>query len=94
VSEQLDGINLGDEVYVGIFVVFAHPAVLEKAVGFGNVRIVVPAKAGVYTLQDYIGSDIEVLDIANGNSRILYQSPRSLQAPKTGRRMAIACLQQ
>ncbi|HSC40052.1 MAG TPA: hypothetical protein VLD19_19345, partial [Chitinophagaceae bacterium] len=80
VSEQLDGINLGDEVYVGIFVCSHNPAVLEKAV-FRNVRIVVPVKAGFTPYRDYIGSDIEVLDVTTGSSRILYQSPRSLQAP-------------
>ena len=80
VNEQLDGLELGDEVYVGLFVCSHNPAVLEKAV-FRNVRIIVPVKAGFIPYREYIGSDIEVLDIANGNSNILYQSPRSLQAP-------------
>ena len=80
VSEQLDGLELGDEVYVGLFVCSHNPAVMEKAV-FRNVRMIVPAKAGFIPYRDYIGSNIEVMDMANGNSSILYQSPRSLQAP-------------
>lgn len=79
-SEQLDGLDLGDEVYVGLFVCSHNPAVLEKAV-FHNVRIVVPAKAGFIPYREYIGSNIEILDLASGRSSIRYQSPRSLQAP-------------
>jgi Tol biopolymer transport system component len=31
--------------------------------------------------RDYLGSAIEILDIDNGNSKIIYQIPKSLQAP-------------
>ncbi|GGH02115.1 TolB family protein [Mucilaginibacter phyllosphaerae] len=78
-EEKID-LNLGDEVYVGIFVCSHNPDVVEKAV-FSNVRIVVPAPAGLVAYKKYIGSNIEVLDMATQNSRIVYQSPKSLQAP-------------
>jgi tricorn protease-like protein len=80
VTESIDSLALGDEVYVGLFVCSHNPAVSEQAV-FNNVRIVVPAKAGFVPYHDYIGSDVELLDVVGGNSTILYQSPRSLQAP-------------
>lgn len=80
VSETLEGPDLGDEVYAGLFVCSHNAAVMEKAV-FHNVRIVVPAKTGFIPYRDYIGSDIEILDVASGRSVVRYQSPRSLQAP-------------
>ncbi len=79
-SNQLSDINLGDEVYVGLFVCSHNSAVSEKAV-FNNVRIAVPPKTGYVPYHDYIGSDLEILDVANGNSKIIYQSPKSIQAP-------------
>ncbi len=78
-SQQLD-LNIGDEVYVGLFVCAHNTDVIEKAV-FNNVRIIVPAKPDFVPYKDYIGSDIELLNIADGNSTIVYQSPASLQAP-------------
>lgn len=80
VTEQLDSLDLGQEVYVGLFVCSHNPAVLEKAV-FHNVRIVVPANPGFVPYRDYIGSTIELLDPFTATSRIIYQSPVSLQAP-------------
>jgi TolB protein len=78
VTEKID-IDLGDDVYVGLFVCSHNPAVVEKAL-FNNVRIVVPAgKDDGY--KKYIGSDIQILSLETGNSRIIYQSPQSLQAP-------------
>ena len=81
VTEQVDSLNLGDDVYVGLFVCSHNTNVSETAV-FDNVRIVVPAgpKEG-YPYGHYIGSDIQLLDVANSTSRIIYQSPISLQAP-------------
>jgi TolB protein len=78
-EEKID-LDLGDEVYVGIFVCSHSPAVSEKAV-FSNVRIVTPAPAGLVTYKQYLGSSIEILDMETQNSRIIYQSPKSLQAP-------------
>ena len=80
VSEEISGIDLGDDVYVGLFICAHNPDVVEKAV-FNNVRIVVPAAASLAPYRQYIGSDIEVLDLETQNSKIIYQSPKSLQAP-------------
>ncbi|RYU86509.1 biopolymer transporter TolR [Mucilaginibacter terrigena] len=78
--EQKIDLDLGDEVYVGIYVC-AHNADLTQKAIFNNVRIVVPAPAGLVTYKQYLGSNIELLDMESNNSRIIYQSPKSLQAP-------------
>jgi Tol biopolymer transport system component len=80
ITEQLDDVALGEDVYAGIFICAHNPNVVERAV-FNNVRIVVPASARLVPYRQYIGSDIEILDLATQNSRIIYQSPVSLQAP-------------
>ena len=40
-----------------------------------------PAGAALVAYKQYLGSDIEILDLETQNSRIVYQSPKSLQAP-------------
>ena len=73
-------VDLGDDVYVGLFVCAHNPNVVEKAV-FNNVRVVVPARENFVPYREYIGSDIEVLDLETQNCKIIYQSPISIQAP-------------
>ncbi len=80
VSEEVTDLDLGDEVYVGIFICAHNADVTEKAT-FSNVRIVVPAPASLVPYKQYLGSSIELLDLQTQNSTIIYQSPRSLQAP-------------
>lgn len=78
-SSQID-VALGDEVYVGLFVCSHNADVTEEAV-FNNVRIIQPAPAGYNGYQKHIGSAIEILDVNTLNSRIIYQSTASIQAP-------------
>jgi len=80
VSQEISDVDLGDDVYVGLFICAHNANVTERAV-FNNVRIVVPAPAGLVPYRQYLGSDIEILDLETQNSKIIYQSPRSLQAP-------------
>jgi Tol biopolymer transport system component len=80
VSQEISDVDLGDDVYVGLFICAHNPAVTEKAV-FNNVRIVVPAPKDLVPYRQYLGSAIEILDVETQNSRIIYQSPKSLQAP-------------
>jgi Tol biopolymer transport system component len=77
---ELTGIDLGDEVYVGLFLCSHNPAVREAAV-FRNVRITVPPKAGWVPYRDYIGSNVEVLSLLNGDRTVVATSPISVQAP-------------
>src|SRR5689334_12777462 len=69
-SEEVS-LDLGDEVYVGLFVCSHNKDVTERAV-FSNVRITVPAKDDFVPYRDYIGSNLEVMDAASGERKILY----------------------
>jgi Tol biopolymer transport system component len=80
VTEEVQDINLNDEVYVGLFICAHNKNVIENA-SFNNVRIIKPAKENFVAYKEYIGSNIEILDVANGKREIVYYSPESLQAP-------------
>lgn len=80
VSEQVSEIPLGQEVYAGLYVCSHNKDVVEKAI-FRNVRIVIPAKEDFVPYRDYIGSNLEILDIETGDRKIIYRSSESLQAP-------------
>ena len=80
VSQDISDVDLGDDVYVGLFICAHNPNNVEKAV-FNDVRIVVPAPSTLVPYRQYLGSDLEILDLETQNSRIIYQSPKSIQAP-------------
>lgn len=77
---EVADINIGDEVYAGIYVCSHNKDVTETA-QFDNVRIIIPAKDAFVPYRDYIGSYIETLDVFNGNRKIVYAEDASLQAP-------------
>jgi TolB protein len=79
-EEKVTGIKLGKEVYIGLFVCSGNPDAAEKMV-FRNVRIIIPPKEGYQPYRDYIGSHIEVMDVASGDRKIVYSAPNSVQAP-------------
>src|SRR5262245_39287954 len=79
-TEQIADIDLGNDVQAGLFVCSHNKDVVEQAV-FHNVRITVPASDTFVPYRDYIGSNLEVMDLSDGNRRILYRIPGSLQAP-------------
>ena len=74
------GPDLGDDVHVGLFICSHNPAVKETAT-FSNVRIVVPPRTGWVPYRDYIGSNLEVMDVATGARTVVHTSPISIQAP-------------
>ncbi len=80
VREQVSDIALGDEVYVGLYVCSHNKDVVEKAV-FRDTQIIIPAAENFVPYRDYIGSNIEILDVASGNRKIIFTAPDSLQAP-------------
>jgi WD40 repeat protein len=81
VTAQVTDIDLGNEVYVGLFTGSHNADVLETGV-FRDVRITTPfqgeADAGTRMT---LGSNLELLDIATGNREIVYTVPYSIQAP-------------
>ncbi len=80
VTTRLTDVSLPDTVYVGLFVCAHNDAVTERAT-FTNVRITVPASATLVPYRDYIGSNLEILDVASGNATIVHQYHGSFQAP-------------
>ncbi|WP_069658411.1 TolB family protein [Arcticibacter eurypsychrophilus] len=81
VTEQVTDLDLGNEVYVGLFVGSHNPNVVETGV-FKDVRITIPF-AGVadQSTQMTLGSNLELMEIATGNREIIYSVPYSIQAP-------------
>jgi dipeptidyl aminopeptidase/acylaminoacyl peptidase len=80
ISHLADDLELGDEVYVGLFVCSHRDDVLEKAV-FRNVRITIPAPEGFTPYRDYIGSRLETLDVETGQRRVLFRTADGIEAP-------------
>jgi Tol biopolymer transport system component len=79
-TEEITDIDINDDVYVGLFVC-AHNKKLVEKVAFDNVRLTIPVDSNYTPYRDYIGSQIETLDVFSGKRKILYTSPESLQAP-------------
>ena len=73
-------LDLGDEVYVGLFVCSHNAEVAERAV-FRNVRIVVPAPPDLVQYQEYLASNLEILDVETSRRSIVHRTPDSMQAP-------------
>ncbi|HEV2833531.1 MAG TPA: biopolymer transporter TolR [Hanamia sp.] len=80
VTQQIADVPLKDEVYVGLFICSHNNDVVEKA-SFDNVRIIVPAKENFVPYKDYLGSNVETMNVFTGKRKILYSEPVSLQAP-------------
>ena len=80
VSAELPDLNLGDDVYAGLFVCSHDANVVEKAV-FQDVRILRPAREGFVPYQDYLGSVLEILDVHSGRLEKVYESKQPFEAP-------------
>lgn len=72
--------TLKDEVYAGLFICSHLEDVSETAI-FSNVRITIPPATGYTPYRDYIGSNLEIMDVATGLRKIIYKIPSSIQAP-------------
>jgi TolB protein len=80
VRSEISGIALGELVYAGLFVCSHNANVSEKAI-FSDVQITVPAKDNFVPYRDYIGSNLEILNVADGTRKVIYTVADSLQAP-------------
>ncbi len=80
-TDTIKGVDLGDEVYVGLFVGSHNSDVLETGV-FANVSITAPfvGESNQQTPMK-LGSNLEMLEVASGKRQIIYQVPYSIQAP-------------
>ena len=80
VTQQLTGVSLPDTVYVGLFVCAHNDTIVERA-AFSNVRITTPATRDFVPYRDYLGSSLEILDVATGNATVVHRYRGSFQAP-------------
>src|SRR5204863_7061323 len=69
VTQELTRVSLPDTVYVGLFVCAHNDTVVERA-EFTNVRVTTPAKRDFVAYREYLGSNLEILDVATGNATI------------------------
>ena len=71
-SAELKDFDLGEEPFVGLFLCSHNPAVKEQAI-FHDVRVIKPVKVGFTPYRDFIGSQLEILDVHSGRLEALYQ---------------------
>ena len=80
-TDTISNIDLGDEVYVGLFVGSHNADVVETGV-FSNVRLTIPYKGVADNETEMnLGSNLEILETASGKRDIIYSVPYSIQAP-------------
>jgi Tol biopolymer transport system component len=77
---QISEIDLGEEVYVGLFVCSHEDEVVEQA-EFHDVRIVAPVQPGFDRGKDPFGSRLEILDLASGHRQMIYSTGDVFEAP-------------
>ncbi len=79
-ATRVDDIELGEDLYVGMFASSYEEGINEKAT-FWNVRIVKPVEEGFKRGRDPFGSRLEILDIGSGHRRIIYSAEQVFEAP-------------
>lgn len=77
---EVPDFDFPEELNAGLFICAHNKDIVEQAT-FDNVQIIVPAKPDFTPYRDYIGSHIELMEVATGHRRIIYSAPNSLQAP-------------
>ena len=77
---KIEGVSLRNEVFVGLYICSHNPEVVEKAI-FSNVRIIKPAPKDLEPYRDYLGSNMEIMNVETGHRKILFNSAHSIQAP-------------
>jgi hypothetical protein len=79
-SVELKDMELDNSVYIGIYVCSHNPEVMETA-EYRNVRIIRPVDPDFTPYRDYLGSNLEIMDVSSGHREIIYRSAHSIQAP-------------
>jgi TolB protein len=81
---KVEGLDLGEEALVGLFVC-SHNADVVEAARFTNVRFIRPSPADFVPYRDYLGGTIEILDVETGRRTAVFRSDRPIQAPNWSR---------
>jgi Tol biopolymer transport system component len=77
---QAGEIDLGEEVYLGLFVCSHEDGLAEKAI-FSDIRITAPVDDGFERGKDPFGSRLEILDLPSGHRQIVYSADDVFEAP-------------
>ncbi|MFL5582045.1 MAG: TolB family protein [Gemmatimonadaceae bacterium] len=77
---RVEDVALGDSVYVGLFVCAHADSVVERG-EFRDVRITVPAREAFTPYRDYLGANLEMLDVRTGDRTLLAETTEAWQAP-------------
>jgi Tol biopolymer transport system component len=79
-SAEIADLTLPDTLPAGLALCSHNPDVVERAV-FSNVRVIKPAAPNFRPYRDYIGSVLELLDVASGARHVLTRSDDPFEAP-------------
>jgi hypothetical protein len=77
---KIENENLENEVFAGLFFSPGNSEASGKVI-VSNVRFIKPAGPDFEQYQEYLGSNLEVLNVETGKRKILYTSAHSIQAP-------------
>lgn len=77
---QAEDFDLGDELYVGLYVCSHEKDLVETAI-FRDVRVVVPAAPGFDRGKDPFASRLEILDVDSGHRELIYATNTVFEAP-------------
>lgn len=77
---KIENTAIRNQAYVGLYVCSHNPDIVEVA-KFRNVRIIQPADPDFTPYRDYIGSHLEIMNVATGHRKILHSTEHSIQAP-------------
>jgi TolB protein len=80
VTTNYAGVDLPNEVYLGLFICSHDGDTIEKAV-FSDVSIIKPAKRNFRPYTDFIGSELHLLEVDTGKLETIYTSARPFEAP-------------
>ena len=72
--------SLTGDVYAGLFIC-SHDNTVTESARFSNVRITRPAEDDFVPYRDYLGSNLEIMDVETGLRKVIFQAPNSIQAP-------------
>jgi Tol biopolymer transport system component len=78
--QTLDSIDLGADLDAGLFVC-AHTNKYSEQAEFTNTRFFKPAPDSLIQYKSYIGSALEVMDVATGHREVIAGNTGSIQAP-------------
>ncbi len=80
VAVETKALDLGEELFVGLFVCSHEEDVLETA-NFHNVRMAVPVSESFNREKDPFASHLEVMDVASGKRQIIHSEDNVFEAP-------------